>query len=116
MARVRNLGGMHLMFGAYLRERIVEVEHSLSSVVESNHGRLLPAADAHRVWGERYFPIRPSILPPGFPGLSREFSSLGELPQRLKQVEYTDTSVALQGTIARSGEILLLTLDAREMT
>lgn len=35
--------------------------------------------------------------------------------QMLEQVEDSDRSVALQGTIARSGEILLLTLDAREM-
>jgi FAD/FMN-containing dehydrogenase len=115
MARARNLGGMHLMFGAYPRERTGEVEHGLRSVVESNRGRLLPAVDAHRVWGERYFPIRPSIFQPGFPGLSREFYSLAELPQKLEQVEDSATSVALQGTIARSGEILLLTLDAREM-
>jgi FAD/FMN-containing dehydrogenase len=115
MARARNLGTMHLMFGAYPRERTNEVENRLRRVVESNRGLLLPASDAHRVWGERYFPIRPSILPPGFPGLSREFSSVAELPQKLEQVENSATSVALQGTIARSGEILLLTLDAREM-
>jgi FAD/FMN-containing dehydrogenase len=115
MARARNLGAAHLMFGAYPRERTREVEHRLLSLVESNRGRLLPTADAHRVWGERYFPIRPSILPPGFPGLSREFSSVAELPQKLEQVEDSATSVALQGTIARSGEILLLTLDARKM-
>jgi FAD/FMN-containing dehydrogenase len=114
MARARNLGTMHLMFGAYPRERTGKVENKLRSVVESNRGRLLPAADAHRVWGERYFPIRPSILPPGFPGLSREFSSVAELPQKLEQVEDSATSVALQVTIARSGEILLLTLDAGE--
>jgi FAD/FMN-containing dehydrogenase len=114
MARARNLGTMHLMFGAYPRERTGKVENKLRSVVESNRGRLLPAADAHRVWGERYFPIRPSILPPGFPGLSREFSSVTELPQKLEQVADSATSVALQGTIARSGEILLLTLDAGE--
>ena len=115
MAHARNLGGMHLMFGAYPRERTVEVEHRLRSAVESNRGRLLPAADAHRVWGERYFPIRPSNFPPGSPTLSREFSSLTELPRKLEQVEEGATSLALQGTIARSGEILLLTLDAREM-
>jgi hypothetical protein len=68
------------------------------------------------VWGERYFPIRPSILPPGFPNLSREYSSLAELLQKLEQVEDSAASIALQGTIARSGEILLLTLDAKEMT
>ena len=115
MARARNLGTTHLMFGAYPRERTVEVEHRLRNVVESNRGRLLPAVDAHRAWGERYFPIRPSILPPGFPSLSREFSSMAELPQKLEQVEDSARSVALQGTIARSGEILLLTLDARKM-
>jgi len=115
MARARNLGTTHVMFGAYPRERIGEVEHTLRSVVESNRGRLLPAADAHRAWGERYFPIRPSIFQPGFAGVSREFSSVAELPQKLEQVEGGATSVALQGTVARSGEILLLTLDAREM-
>ena len=115
MARARNLGTTHVMFGAYPRERIGEVEHTLRSVVESNRGRLLPAADAHRAWGERFFPIRPSIFQPGFPGVSREFSSVAELPQKLEQVDNSATSVALQGTVARSGEILLLILDAREM-
>jgi hypothetical protein len=40
---------------------------------------------------------------------------MAELPQKLEQVEDSARSVALQGTIARSGEILLLTLDARKM-
>ncbi len=115
MASARNLGTTYLMFGAYPRERTGDVEHRLRSLAESNRGRLLPAADAHRAWGERYFPIRPSILPLGLSGLSREFSSVAELSQRLEQVEDSATSVALQGTIARSGETLLLTLDAREM-
>lgn len=115
MARARNLGTTHLMFGASPQQRTVEVEHRLRSKIESNRGRLLPSVDAHRAWGERYFPIRPSILAPGFPGLSREFSSVAELPRKLEQAEDSATSVALQGTVARSGEILLLTLDAREM-
>ena len=115
MARARNLVTSHLMFGAYPWERTAEVEHRLRSIVEFNRGRLLPAVDAHRAWGERYFPIRPSTFQSGFPGLSRGFSSLAELPQKLEQVDNGATSVALQGTIARSGEILLLTLDAREM-
>ena len=46
MARARNLGTTHLMFGAYPRERTGEVEHRLRSLAESNRGRLLPAADA----------------------------------------------------------------------
>src|SRR5215212_11359015 len=55
MACARNVGTTHLMFGAYPRERTGEVEHRLRSLAESNRGRLLPAADAHRAWGERYF-------------------------------------------------------------
>jgi hypothetical protein len=39
-----------------------------------------------------------------------------ELPQKLEQVEDSATSFALQDTISRSGEILLLTLDAKDMT
>jgi FAD/FMN-containing dehydrogenase len=60
--------------------------------------------------GERYFPIRPSFLPGGFPGLSREFTSVAELSQKSEQVEDRAPSVALQGNIARSGEILLLAI------
>jgi len=115
MAHARNLGTRNVMFGAYPRKRTGEVEPGLRSVVESNRGRLLPAVDAHRLWGERYFPIRPSIFQPGFPSLSREFSSLAELFGKLEQGERGAANVALQGSIARSGEILLLTLDAREM-
>jgi FAD/FMN-containing dehydrogenase len=114
MARARNVGTTHLMFGAYPRDRTGKVEHGLRSVVESNRGRRLPVADAHRVWGERYFPIRPSILPAGFRGFSREFFSLVELPQKLDPEGNSVTNVALQGTIARSGEILILTLDTGE--
>jgi hypothetical protein len=42
LARARNLGITHLMFGAYPRERTKEVQHKLRSLVESNRGRLLP--------------------------------------------------------------------------
>jgi len=65
--------------------------------------------------GREVLPDQTFHLPARFPGLSREFSSVAELPQKLEQVEGDATSVALQGTVARSGEILLLTLDAREM-
>ncbi len=37
--------------------------------------------------------------------------SLAELPEKLGRVEARPTQPAVQGTVARSGEVLLLTLD-----
>ena len=115
MARARSLGEDYLIFGAYPEERRGEVEEGLRGVVESRGGHPLPAADAYRAWGERFFPIRPSVLPPGFPGVSREFVPLTERAEKLKGNEDHTAEVAVQGTVARSGEVLLLTLDAGEL-
>ena len=115
MARARSLGEDYLIFGAYPWERRAEVEEGLRGVVESRRGHSFPAADAYRAWGERFFPIRPSILPPRFPGVSREFVSLTELPEKLKGAEDRTSEVAVQGSVARSGEVLLLAVDAGEL-
>ena len=48
------------------------------------------------------------------PRLSHELISLQELPEKLSGVEARPTQPAVQGTVARSGKVLLLTLDARE--
>jgi FAD/FMN-containing dehydrogenase len=60
MARARRLEEDYLLFGAYPQERAFEVEAGLREAVESHGGRVLPAAQAHRVWGERFFPVAPS--------------------------------------------------------
>jgi hypothetical protein len=61
--------------------------------------------------GERFFPVTPSNLPTPFLGLSRELVPLVELPERLSSVKGRPGHAALQGTVARSGEVLLLTLE-----
>src|SRR5215203_5281681 len=109
MAHARNLGENFLLFGAYPAERAGEVEGRLQSVVWSSRGRTLSAAEAHRAWGERFFPVTPSVLPPQFPALSRDLVSLADFPQKLSEVE--DGNAAIQGTVARSGEVLLLSLE-----
>jgi hypothetical protein len=114
MTHARNLAEGFLLFGAYPAEREGKVEGSLRSVVASSRGRALSAAEAHRAWGERFFPVTPSILPPRFPGVSRELVSLVELPAKLSAVEDHPAHAALQGTIARSREVLLLTLEDHE--
>src|SRR5215210_4491198 len=82
MAHARNLGENFLLFGAYPAERAREVEGRLQSVVGSSRGRALSAAEAHRAWGERFFPVTPSALPPRFSVLSRGVVSFAELPEK----------------------------------
>src|SRR5215210_5892854 len=82
MAHARNLGENFLLFGAYPAERAGEVEGRLQSVVGSSRGRALSAAEAHRAWGERFFPVTPSALPPRFSVLSRGVVSFAELPEK----------------------------------
>jgi FAD/FMN-containing dehydrogenase len=114
MAHARNLGENFLLFGAYPAERAGEVEGRLQSVVWSSRGRTLSAAEAHRAWGERFFPVTPSVLPPRFPALSRDLVSLVDLPEKLSEVEDRPGIAAIQGTVARSGEVLLLSLENHE--
>jgi FAD/FMN-containing dehydrogenase len=114
MAHARNLGDAFLLFGAYPAERAGEVEDRLRSIVASSRGRALSAAEAHRVWGERFFPVTPSVLPSRFPVLSRELASLVDFPEKLGEVEDRLGNAALQGTVARSGEVLLLSLEDHE--
>ena len=114
MVHVRNLGDAFLLFGAYPAERAGEVEGRLQSVIRSSRGRTLSAAEAHRAWGERFLPVTPSVLPPRFPVLSRDLVSLVDFPQKLGEVEDRPGNAAIQGTVARSGEVLLLSLQDHE--
>jgi hypothetical protein len=72
MARSKGLGEDHLLFGAYPRERAAEVEEGLRGALESYRGRVVAAAEAYRVWGERFFPSVPSQP---IPKIIRGFSS-----------------------------------------
>ena len=114
MARARNLEESFMLFGAYPADRGESIEQGLGGVLASCRGRALSAAEAYRTWGERFFPVTPSNPPAPFSGLSRELISLAELPEKLRGAEARPTLPAVQGTVARSREVLLLTLDARE--
>lgn len=107
MARARNLGGDHLLFGAYPGERKEKVEGGLRSTVRRHRGDRHSVADAYRVWGQRFFPVSPSRPSPD---ATREFVSVTKLPEALAGT----AERAMQGTIARSGEVLLLTLEESE--
>jgi FAD/FMN-containing dehydrogenase len=105
MARARASSEGYVLFGAYAREHETKVADSLRAVVESHRGRLLGAADAHRVWGERFFPVAPSRPTPE--PTDRTVAEVGDLPKVLEHL----SGKAVQGTVARSGEVLVLAFD-----
>ena len=108
MARIRGLGEEYLLFGAYPGERGAAVERALGEVASSAGGRLLPSADAYRTWGERFFPIAPSRPTPVL--ADRAFIPVEGIPTALED----HAKNAVQGTVARSGEVLMLAFQPDE--
>jgi len=105
MARLRGLGDDHLLFGAYPGERGAAVEKALGEVTSAAGGRVPSPTDAYRTWGERFFPIAPSRPTPVLS--ERTFIRIGEVAAALKG----HANEAVQGTVARSGEVLMLAFD-----
>ena len=112
MVRARGLGDSYLLFGAYPAERAPLVEEALRETFESHRGRLLPAAESYRAWGERFFPMAPSRPTPT--SAQRALVPIAELVEALLATRERSINPAVQGTISRSGEVLLLTFDAQE--
>ena len=106
MTSAINLGEDYLLFGAYPGERKERIEGDLHSVLERARGDALAAADAYRVWGERFFPVAPSHPTPV--PTNRVLVGVEDLAKVLDQF----SSKAVQGTVARSGEVHLITFDA----
>jgi FAD/FMN-containing dehydrogenase len=108
MSKARSLGDGHLLFGAYPRGRNSEIEDSLRGVASSHGGRILSPAEAYRAWGERFFPVAPSHPTPVITDrLLTRLDGVGETLEKL-------SARAVQGTVSRSSEVLVLALDAND--
>ena len=105
MSRARASAEAYVLFGAYAREQEAEVAGPLRGILESHRGHVLGAADAHRVWGERFFPVAPSRPTPE--PTDRVLADARDLPKVLERLSRR----AVQGTVARSGEVLVLAFD-----
>lgn len=108
MARARNLEGEHILFGAYPESRSAGVEPALRSAVESHQGRMLSPPEAQRIWEQRFFPVEP-LGPTPRPG--RALVQGARLAPTLVEIERELAGVAIQGTVARMGEVALLAFD-----
>lgn len=94
-----------ILYGAYPGERSSETEGALWEAVARHDGRPLPAADAHRIWGSRFYP---SGVAGGAPYPGSVLLPLEGLEYVLSQTGSRLGTVALQGSVSRTGEVLLL--------
>lgn len=94
-----------MLFGTHDGERGGEIEAALERTISVHRGKLLSSAEAYRSWGARFFPAgltgdlpvpTPAMVP--IPGLE-------EIHLRLQDEA---AHLAVQGTISRGGETLLI--------
>jgi FAD/FMN-containing dehydrogenase len=110
MALAKGHGERYLLFGAYTHEHAASIEEAMRDVPAVRRGWVLPPGDAYRIWTERFFPVAPSHPTPN---ATREFISVAKLSEALGG-ERDRPERAIQGTVARSREVLLLTFDSIE--
>ena len=108
MTRASGLEEGHVLFGAYPEERASWIEPALERASESNRGRVVPRVEARRIWEQRFFPAFP-LGPTPMPG--RAFVRGARLAPTLAKLERELVGVAIQGTVARMGEVALLAFD-----
>ena len=111
MARARRFEIGPVLFGAYPKEREAWVEPALQSVVESHGGEILPREDAQRAWEQRFFPAS-HLGPTPRPG--RALVRGERLAPTLMEIERRFAGVAIQGSVSRWGEVVLLAFDPAE--
>ncbi len=97
-----------MVFGAYPEERAPWVEPALKRASESHRGHVVLHEEAHRIWEQRFFPTGP-LGPTPTPG--RAFIRGVRLAEVLVEIERELAGVAIQGTVARMGEVSLLAFD-----
>jgi hypothetical protein len=108
MARAESLEEGHVLIGAYPGERASLVEPAFKRASESHRGHVITHEEAYSIWEQRFFPAEP-VGPIPTPG--RAFLQGARLPLTLVKLERKLAGVAIQGTVARTGEVSLLAFD-----
>lgn len=104
-AAARGLRERYLLFGVYPSPRDGKAWWELRRrVLEDHGGDELGIREAWQVWGTRFFPVEPAHPTPH---AARRFVTVEGLHQALEDSQPEDP---YQGTVARSGEVLMLTL------
>lgn len=99
--------GSYILFGT-LPPGSSEADELIEKVA-ARGGELLGRAEAYRVWGARFFPTGAPNAPHSFAtALVPDFG----VKDTLERLESEPQSFAVQGTVARDGEVLLLVFAA----
>jgi glycolate oxidase len=96
----------YVLYGTHAGEIGGRIEAALDRAVSGHRGKMLSPAEAYRSWGARFFPAGPAGDLPTPATATVQVLSLGEALLRL---EDEAAHLAVQGTVARGGEVLLIT-------
>ena len=95
----------YVLFGTYGGERGGRVEAALGQTISRHGGRMLTSAEAYRSWGARFFPAG---LTGNLPSPASAVVPAPGLEEALPRLAKETPNLAVQGSVARGGEVLLI--------
>jgi glycolate oxidase len=99
-------GGRYILFGTHGGDRGGRIESGLERVISGHGSEMLSSAEAYRTWGARFFPAG---LTGDLPPPAQAVVPVAGLEEALLQLEKEAPQLAVQGSLARGGELLLTT-------
>jgi len=105
LALAKGPGEGYVLFGTHAGERDGGIENTLGRVISGHGGEMLSSAEAYRSWGARFFPAG---LTGDLPSPASAIVPLSGLEGALLQLDEEAPQLAVQGSVARGGEALLI--------
>jgi FAD/FMN-containing dehydrogenase len=104
MARAMRSRERYLIFGAYPASS-ASAESELAQMSSESRGRLLDLAEAHSIWGSRFFPVAPSRSTPAPGRVLMPASRIGAV---LDHLGSSPDQLDILGSVASDGSALVL--------
>jgi len=106
MARAMRSREEYVLFGAYPASGAAAAENELAQTLSESHGRPLDTAEAHRIWGGRFFPVAPARPTPAPGRVLVPASRIGAVLDHLRS---SPDMLDILGSVASDGSSLVLT-------
>jgi len=104
LALAEGPGEGYVLFGTHPGDRGGGIESGLGRVISSYGGEMLSSAEAYRSWGARFFPAG---LTGDLPSPAQAVVPVAGLEEVFLQLGKEAPQLAVQGSVARGGEVLL---------
>ena len=105
MARAMRSREEYVLFGAYPSSGAAAAESEIAEALSESHGRALDAAEAHRIWGGRFFPVAPARPTPAPGRVLVPASRIGAVLDHLRS---SPEQLDILGSVASDGSALVL--------